>query len=515
MFKNLFSLLNTKKGVWVIIGTIILLRTWKVAELFNFTFSEEHQAFLAWEQIKNFHPIWIGVSAANIYYYLGPGFTYINALLFKISNGDPASLAWFASLLGLATTASIYYVARTFFSNQIGLYAAIIYGCSTLINLNDRRFWNPTPIPFITIWMVFSLIKAKKNPNWLILTAGLIGAAFHTHLTMVLFMVPTLYVVYVSFKKQTLKTNMKAALLACIVYLIVTSPLIVFDVVHNFDNLMMPMRTITGKQRAALDTINMPNMASHLGEISSSFGRLWYIKLYSNPQDEVVLESHNDQTRGNIMLASITFLVLFYFLIKNKNEGYEIFSISIITILFAFILYPSYNPEYYLMSILTLMAIAIAYGMNSMPQKLSNSILALFIIANIATTMTLSDKYGLLTRAQLVKKTMQGIGNKSYELETIGELPKPAFTYAGWRYIFKYYGATPAKSNVDPVLGWIYPDEISKEVPELKVIVADTIEPKFDQEPIATFSNGPYRSYVFNSAIKSPMRKLVGSFINN
>lgn len=499
MFKNLFSELNTKKGIWVIIGTILLLRTWKVAELFNFTFSEEHQALLAWEQVKNFHPIWIGVSAANIYYYLGPGFTYINALLFKISNGDPASLAWFASLLGLATTASIYYVARTFFSHQIGLYSAIIYGCSTLVNLNDRRFWNPTPIPFITIWMVFSLIKAKKNPNWLILTAGLIGAAFHTHLTLVLFMVPTLYVVYVNVRKQTLKTNMKTTLLACIVYLMVTSPLIVFDVVHNFDNLMMPMRTITGKQRVALDTINMPNMASHVGEISSSFGRLWFIKLYSNPQDEIVLESHHDKTRGNIILASITFLALFYFLLKNKNEGYEIFSISIITILLAFILYPSYNPEYYLMSILTIMAITIGYAIHSLPKKLSYLILAIFIAVNIGTTLTLSDKYGLLTRARLVEQTMQAVDGKSYELQTIGELPKPEFTYAGWRYIFKYYGKTPAKSNVDPVLGWIYPDEISEEVPELKVIVADTIEPKFDQEPIATFSNGPYHSYIFRN----------------
>src|SRR3989344_6365810 len=77
---------------------IAILRLYKVAEFFTFNFDEEYQASLAWEQVKNFHPIWIGVSASNVGYYLGPGFTYLNAFLFKISNGDPISLAWFSAL---------------------------------------------------------------------------------------------------------------------------------------------------------------------------------------------------------------------------------------------------------------------------------------------------------------------------------------------------------------------------------------------------------------------------------
>jgi len=153
--------------IFIFIG-ILFLRFWKVPELFNFTFSEEMQAVMAWEQIKNFHPIWIGVSAANINYYLGPGFTYLNAILFYFSKGDPVILSYFSALLGFVTVISLFYITNNLFSKNIAIFSSIIYGCSTLINLHDRRFWNPTPIPFITLWLIFSLIKAKQNTNWYI-----------------------------------------------------------------------------------------------------------------------------------------------------------------------------------------------------------------------------------------------------------------------------------------------------------------------------------------------------------
>ncbi|KKQ38833.1 MAG: hypothetical protein US54_C0002G0021 [Candidatus Roizmanbacteria bacterium GW2011_GWA2_37_7] len=84
LFNKLPRLMKENFVLCVIFFLILFVRLWKVPELFNFTFSEEMQAFLAWEQVKNFHPIWIGVSAANINYYLGPGFTYLNAMLFKV-----------------------------------------------------------------------------------------------------------------------------------------------------------------------------------------------------------------------------------------------------------------------------------------------------------------------------------------------------------------------------------------------------------------------------------------------
>jgi len=474
---------------------IVFLRLWRVPELFNFTFSEEMQAVMAWEQVKNFHLIWIGVSAANINYYLGPGFTYLNAVLFFFSKGDPVILAYFSALLGLVTVASLFYIAQDLFSKKVALFSSVIYGCSTLINLHDRRFWNPTPIPFITLWFIYSLIKAKQDTRWYIVTAVLIGAIFHTHLSLLVLLVPAFISIVQNIKR--IKFSTLFTMIAC--YLLVTSPLIVFDFVHNFDNLLMPYRTLVGEKKAELSGFSITNTINHIRELLSMLGRIWFIKFNTNPQDEVILESHFNKTTGNIILSLISVVSLGWFFLKSKTSEFKIFSIALLAIITAFVLYPSYNPEYYLMSFITLMTIVIGYWLCSLPKPMALVILGIFILVNLLTTITLSDKYGLMVRKRLVKQTMTAIKNQSFSLETEGILQSKQFTYAGWRYLFKPYGKTPSQSNVDSVLSWIYPDEVSKTKPKLKVIVSDTIQLTLPQKPLATFQVKDYYSYVLNN----------------
>lgn len=497
MFLNTKFVNLIKKHIVVVLIFVLIafLRFWKVAELFNFTFSEEMQAVMAWEQIKNFHLIWIGVSAANINYYLGPGFTYLNAILFFFSKGDPVILAYFSALLGFITVISLYYIVNNLFSKNVAIFSSIIYGCSTLINLHDRRFWNPTPIPFITLWFIFSLIKAKQNTNWYIVTSVLVGLIFHTHLSLLLLIIPAFFSVLQNIKK--IKFTTWAAMIFC--YLIITSPLIVFDFVHNFDNLLMPYRTLIGERKTALFGFSVENIISHIKELLSTLGRILFIRLKTNPHDEVVLESHLNKTPGNLILSFVSLISLSWFFLKNRRQGFQILFISLSVIMIAFILYPSYNPEYYLMSFITLMSIVLGFWISSLPRTVSLGLVVIFVVANILTTITLSDKYGLITRKKLIKQTMTAIKDQSFSLETEGALDSKQFTYAGWRYLFKSYGKTPAQSNVDQVLGWIYPDEISQQKPKLKVVVSDTVKMSLGEKTVATFNSQDYYSYVLHN----------------
>ena len=153
-----------------------------------------------------------------------------------------------------------------------------------------------------------------------------------------------------------------------------------------------------------------------------------------------------------------------------------------------------------------LISIAIGYTLTKLPRYVAILVVTIFVGFNVLSTITLSEKYGLNIRRDLVKKTMTVIESRSYELRTFGELPKPQFSYAGWRYLFKHYGQTPAKSNIDIVLGWIYPDEISEKAPELLVIASDLVEPKFSETPIAIFKYGVYRSYIFHNKPSSYLK---------
>lgn len=480
--------------VLLVFSIILFLRLWKVPEFFNFTLGEEIQALMAWEQVKNFHPIWIGVSAANVKYQYGPGFTYLNALLFYLSK-DPVILAYFSAMLGIVTLISLYYVVKNLFSKKTAFFATVIYGCSTLINFHDRRFWTPTPVPLITILFIYSLIKAKENTRWFILTSVLIGLSFHLHLSLLLLLLPMMFSVISNFKKIKLTTWL--VMIFC--YLFLTSPLIVFDLVHNYDNLLMPIRVLIGKQQTELSSFTITNTIKHLKLTLSTLGRIWFIKLYTNPHDEVVLESHKNITQGNIILSSLSLISFFWFLLKNRKPGYRLLFISLIIIPLSYILYPSYNPEYYLMSFITLMTIVIGFWLQSLQNIISTIIITFFVLTNFLTIITTSDRYGLIVKKQLVEQAMSAIDNQSFYLDVAGSIPTRYYPYAGWRYLFKAYGKTPTQSSTDDFMGWIYKDELSKEKPKFKVIVSDTIQPKFEKKPLYMFKSGPYYAYIFNN----------------
>jgi len=482
-----------KQNFWIILlfAIIIFLRIWKVPNFFLFTFSEEWQGTLAWEQVKNFHPIWTGVSQANINFYLGSGFIYINYLLFLIKNGDLIVLAYFSSLLGIATVVVLFFVVKDLFNRQTAIFTSVFYGCSTLINYYDRRFWNPSFIPLISILFVYALIKTNKDTRWFILIAILTAASFHFHLLLLLFTIPTIYSIIKNFRKIKWYTW----ILMVIFYLMIISPLIVFDLNHNFDNLLAPYKIIIQGKKTGLYSFSLTNIESHVNTLLSTLGRIWFVKLNSNLQD-IVLETNTYKIPGNFILALISLSSLFWFFIKNRKNGYKIFFISIISIIFAYIIYPSYNPEYYLMGFLTILTISIGFLLNSLPKKVAYFIISIFILINLATVLTTTDDYGLTMKRRFINKTMSLVKDQAFSLETTGLLPNPQFAYAGWRLLFKIYGKTPAKSNVDTELGWIYADEISENEPQLHVIVSE--DPLIINYRLTyQFKEGKYFGYIY------------------
>lgn len=489
----LTSIYNNRLLV-VIFIIIAVLRLWKVPNFFIYTFSEEWQGTLAWEIVKDFHLIWIGVSQANIHYYLGSGFIYFNYLLLMLGNGSLETLAYASAFLGLITVGCLYYVSKELFSKRVAVFASIFYGCSTLINYYDRRFWNPSFIPVITILFVYSLIKSGKDTRWLILTSILIAAAFHLHLLLLLYVIPTLYSVIKNIRKIRLTTWI--AMVA--VYLAITSPLIVFDLVHNYDNFLVPFRLLFGGGSDELYAFSISNVLSHWHTFLSMMGRVWFLKLNTNLQT-IALETETTFISGNLLLSLVSFFALGWFFLKNRKTGYGYLLFPLIGYPLVFLVYPSYNPEYYLMSFITILAMVIGYWLSSLPKVVSYTITILFVFINILTVFTTTDDYGLTMRRNLVEKTMPVLKDHSFFLETTGPRDSPEYTYAGWRTLYKLYGQTPSQSSIDPVLGWIYPDEISKSEPSLKLVVVQDMVPTFSTKPVHEFHSGVYRAYIFKN----------------
>lgn len=473
---------------------IAFLRFWKAVDWFSFNFDEEYQAFLAWSQALNFHPIWIGVSASNFGFYLGPGFTYLNALLFKISSGDLISLAIFSPILGILTCLSIYYTVSKIFTKKAAIFSTLIYGFSTLMNIFDRRFWNPTTIPFISVWLLLSLYKANKDSRWFILTAILMAASLHVHLSLIAFWPLVLYVIVTNIKKISLKTW----ILSITSYLLVISPLIVFDINHNFDNLLGPIRYLLSPNQTG-PLFDLSVISKNFPTIWGAFSRIWFIKPFTTIQDEMTLGVHGSVTKGYWPLSVFSLIILVLLFIKQtKDSKLRILFFATISILGAYLIYPGAAAEYFLLGFFTLFTIVAGLFLSKIPIRLSAILIGIFIIINSYTVLTINQsRFGLTVRKELIKETMAIVRDAPFVIE-VATMDKTDYPqYAGWCFLYRVYGRIPIKCQANNYFGWILNEESSKTQPVYQVVISEEFDYKSVVKPIKYIHEGAYNIYVY------------------
>lgn len=494
--KNMKVRLNRNIVIFALIFFILLIfRFYKVAEFFSFNFDEEYQANLAWEQVKNFHPIWIGVSASNVNYYLGPGFTYLNALLFKISQGDPVILGYFAVSTGIVTTASIYFVTKSLFSQKAALFAALFYLGSAFFNFYDRRFWNPLPIPFISIWLFYALVKAHTNKMLFIVIGMLIATALHVHLSLLVFLPVILFVMI-----KNIKTiSWKVWSLMAGAYLFITSPLLIYDLNHNFDNLLFPLRFFQ-KTQDTEHSFTFTDLRNHLDSFITVMQRLWFLSFHTNIQTEHLLGPHMFPVRNYWPLWLLSLIILFWFFYQAyKNTKYRLLAVIYVLFIFAYLGYPGGTVEYFLLGFLTLFTIAVGLFLTRIPRPLSYTIMLVFLVSNILVITTSNQQeYGIMTRKKIINTIMDKVDGNTFYLETVGRDARKYHPYGGWRHLFRVYGRTPTQSNADDFFGWIYQNELTDVKPKLRVIISEDIPYKTDKKIIFQTKQGAYYGYILN-----------------
>lgn len=105
--------------ILILISLSLFLRIYKLSDIYIFGFDEEYQATYAMTLVKDFHPIWIGVSASYLDYYMGPYFTYFTAFWLMLSGGDPLITAYVAAITGVVTCLVIFLLAGNFLTSLL------------------------------------------------------------------------------------------------------------------------------------------------------------------------------------------------------------------------------------------------------------------------------------------------------------------------------------------------------------------------------------------------------------
>lgn len=247
-----------------------ILRFYRLSEYMTFLGDEGRDAIIIKDLLINHHFPLIGppTSVGNIY--LGPLYYYMMAVPMFIFSLNPASAAGMNALLGVITVGLVYYFGKTWFSKFAGTVASFLYAISPVNIIYSRSSWNPNPTPLFSLLAILSFYKAHqtRNFNWLILTGAATAAALQMHyLALILLPIFAVLWFYEVIQKKQIPNLIPGTILGILAFILVMSPLVWFDLRHNFLNYRAISELLTQNNAVRgnifLNILKMPQIYSH------------------------------------------------------------------------------------------------------------------------------------------------------------------------------------------------------------------------------------------------------------
>lgn len=447
----------------------LLLRFYRLKTWFLFGMDQEYEAFLVKNILTGKHFPLIGVNASDTGIYLGPTFIYLAAIPYFIFQGNPLGGAVTASSIGVLTTFALYKLGREWFSEKVGLLAGFFWAISFLSVHYDRQFWNPTPISFLTIIILYSVTMIHKGrEKFLIILAMAAGTALQSHLQSVIFL-PIIILYLFLFRK---KFSRKYLFLFLLILLIFQLPLILFDIRHNFIN----TKALTNLLFSFLGFSHPAQSISIFERVTlflNFIGRSIYIKgpvdLFTENGQCLSLLSYRGKTS---ILAVVLVLGSFFFYFfqkivkKNKTlkDGNLIFCITLLT-LASIIFYKGPVFEYYYLFFLPILYLLLSWILIYLTQRKGIFIywlvILILVVNNILIFLNAKMSYSFQDKLEAINYSKNYVDNNNFSLEALGDCGR----FGGYRYLFEYFGKIPGSSYMDPYFSWIYGDKKQDKFP--------------------------------------------------
>lgn len=238
LFKLWGKINKIGKKELLILGAILLvgavLRLYKIDQYMTFLGDEGRDAIIVRRIFTEGHPPLIGpgTSIGNIY--LGPLYYYLMAIPLLIAGYSPVGPAVMVALLGIATIFLVWYVGRKWSGKLGGLIAAGLYAVSPVVVRFSLSSWNPNIMPFFALLAIYSTWKVfnDRNYDWLVVLGISLAFVLQSHYFGILLF--PVVILFLAIKKPPTRP----LLISILVFTILMSPLFIFDLRHNFVNLM-------------------------------------------------------------------------------------------------------------------------------------------------------------------------------------------------------------------------------------------------------------------------------------
>ncbi len=461
----------------------IFLRFYKIEEWFFFNIDEEWYNFIVRKITVLHKPVLIGWEIPGGIL-VPPVMFYFGAIVMLLFNNNPIGFALIASFFGVLGVVLTYIVGKKIFtSSTVGIYAAVIYCFSFLINIYNRLSINLLFAPILSLLTYFSLLKIIENrEKKYLVVLGLVFAFSTQEGSMISLIFLTIIVLFI----YKVKFRVRELFIPISIFLTTFIPVIIFDLRHNF--------LVTNKLTNILK--NTP-----IGKISLS-GVLFPVILLlrfsarilfpSGPADINIqlLPCKNylsliEQSTPTIysLFGLLIFIFFIHRIIVNKSGvGPKIILYHLLIVVLGLLLFsvikPGYVHEWFFVVLIPAFCYFIAYLLtffseNKFLKFITFVFIIIFVVINLSYYFSLTSLVGYKDKLEAVEYSANTVGNRGFEFDVLGN----KCNGYGYRYLFTYVGKEPKTPYVDDLyVNWLYTQDIINKDIEYKVIIVPMID---------------------------------------
>lgn len=297
------------------------LRLYRIGDYLTFL-GDEGRDVLVVKGILEGNLTLLGPRASAGDFFLGPVYYYLMAPFLWLWHLDPVGPAIMVAIIGILTVWLVYYIGKCFFGTHAGIFAAALYAVSPVVIAYSRSSWNPNPMPFFSLLILFLLYIAvtKKNKSLLLLIGFLFGITMQLHyLAIFLGVIIIVYFLFANWIQKSLfpPKNIFVDIGRMLIgFLVGFSPFLAFEFRHGFPNI-----------KAIFSFIFKSTLSADYGTDSNFFSVIWnvFYRLFGRlitrfpPPEQVSVQS--SQTfflwyYATVILAVVSIII---FLIQFRN----------------------------------------------------------------------------------------------------------------------------------------------------------------------------------------------------
>jgi 4-amino-4-deoxy-L-arabinose transferase-like glycosyltransferase len=450
----------------LILACGLFLRLYNGKELFGYSHDQDLAGWIIKDIVVNHHARLIGQLTSTPGVFIGPLFYYLLIPFYLIFKMDPIGGIYLVTIIGLFAIWSVYFVFSKVFSRNTGIIGALIYAISPYTVFNDRGVVPTMPLMLWGVWFLYSnflIIKGDQKKGF-ILAAVLMALIWHINFGLVI-LLPIYFVSLLLSKK---KIDFKYLLISFSLLVILSAPLILFEVRHGFSETKAIIYSATASQ----------------GDIIRGFAKV--AKIYDVVTKDVanILWGYPAKIPVPLAFWIVSIFSIFIF-VKRKIDG-KTFLILFLWFAFTtgfFSLYSKPVSEYYLDSLtivwIAFISVIVSVLFKSKKLKiLGLLILAGFVVVSVNRFLTYPiNKSGYVERKEVVAYIKSDAEAHSYPCVAISYITNPGYNL-GYRYFIWQAGLkTKEPSSNAPVYSVVFPlskvDRFDKSFGALGVINPD------------------------------------------